>query len=183
MASLIIFLLVGIWHGAGGRYLVYGLYNGGIIMFSTLFKPCFERVNQLLHINVKSFLHRLFQMLRTFLLVCIGNVTDLIGRAGDFLPWLRKMTTDHNLGQAKLQMDNGFCLGNADYALLFFCTLLMLAVGAYHEKHPDVSLRATLEKEGALTQWLLLVFGVLAILIFGNYGPGYNAADFVYVQF
>ncbi len=32
-ANLIVFFLVGIWHGAAWKYIVYGMYNGIIIAF------------------------------------------------------------------------------------------------------------------------------------------------------
>ena len=34
VANLIVFFLVGIWHGAAWKYIVYGMYNGVIIAFS-----------------------------------------------------------------------------------------------------------------------------------------------------
>lgn len=36
MANIVVFLVVGIWHGAAWKFIVYGLYNGIIIGFSGL---------------------------------------------------------------------------------------------------------------------------------------------------
>ncbi len=36
VANLIVFFVVGVWHGAAWKYIVYGMYNGIIIAFSGL---------------------------------------------------------------------------------------------------------------------------------------------------
>ena len=36
LANLIVFFVVGVWHGAAWKYIVYGMYNGIIIAFSGL---------------------------------------------------------------------------------------------------------------------------------------------------
>lgn len=183
IASLIVFLVVGIWHGAGSKYILFGIYNGIIIMLSTLFKPCFEWVNRFLHINVKSFAHHAFQIVRTFILVCIGNITDLIWSARDFLPWLRKIITEQNFIAAKEQIGNNISLCKPDYILLILCTLLMFAVGVLRENNPSIPLRTIFEREGTFTQWILIVSCIIVILIFGIYGPGVQASEFAYAQF
>lgn len=33
-ANLVVFFVVGVWHGAAWKYIVYGMYNGIIIAFS-----------------------------------------------------------------------------------------------------------------------------------------------------
>lgn len=76
-ASLIVFLIVGVWHGASWKYVVFGLWNGGVIMLSILMKPLFDGALKKLHINPNNFFWRLFQMLRTFVIVCIGYVFDI----------------------------------------------------------------------------------------------------------
>ena len=35
----------------------------------------------------------------------------------------------------------------------------------------------------ALLQWLIIAAAIVAIVLFGWYGPGYSAAEFVYQQF
>ena len=44
-------------------------------------------------------------------------------------------------------------------------------------------MRQMLETDYQKKQWIILMLGLLAIAIFGVYGPGYNASDFVYMQF
>lgn len=183
VASLIVFLIVGIWHGAGGRYILYGLWNGGIIMLSILFKPCFEWVNRLLHVDTAAMEHRIFQIVRTFLLVCVGNITDLARSGRDCFVWLRRIFTEQSLATGGQEILAKLGLTGQEYVLLLLCTLLLYIVGVVRESHPQTPLRDLLDARPLVTRWLLIFFCAAAILIFGVYGPGYSVSEFAYMQF
>ena len=34
-----------------------------------------------------------------------------------------------------------------------------------------------------ILQWAVIFVGLVLVIIFGSYGPGYDPADFVYMQF
>ena len=51
------------------------------------------------------------------------------------------------------------------------------------EKHPETDIRHMLDQKIFFVRALVLYIGVMAVVIFGIYGSGYNAADFVYMQF
>lgn len=43
LADLLIFFIVGVWHGAAWKYIVYGMYNGIIMSFSSIMAPVYEK--------------------------------------------------------------------------------------------------------------------------------------------
>lgn len=183
VASLIVFLIVGIWHGAGSRYILYGLWNGGIIMLSILLKPCFEWLNRVLQIDASSPEHRVFQIMRTFLLVCVGNITDLARGGRDCFVWLRRILTELSPAQALSEINASLGLTVADYHVLLFGTVLLYIVGVIRERHPDTPLRDLLDRRPVFVRWLLIFFCAVAVIVFGMYGPGYSATEFAYMQF
>ena len=183
VASLIVFLIVGVWHGAGARFILYGLWNGGIIMLSILLKPVFMWFNRILHIPVESPEHKLFQIVRTFILVCVGNITDLARGGRDCFVWLRRILFEQQLFRGKTEIINYLGLTFADYNVLILCTALMYAVGILRERDPQGSLRVRLDQYRFITRWTVILAGILAALVFGVYGPGFSAAEFAYVQF
>ena len=79
IANLLVFAVVGIWHGPQAHYLVWGLYNGAVIALADLLEPAFKRVNAALHIPVQSRGWHLFRILRTFVIVNIGWYFDRVG--------------------------------------------------------------------------------------------------------
>lgn len=181
-ASLIVFLLVGVWHGSSWKYVAFGLWNGGIIMLSTLLEPAFEQMTAKLRINVKTLGFRVFQMLRTFVVVLIGYVFDV---APTFMSSMRTfwlMITNQNLAMG-MQEIGGLGLTKLDYLLLAFCTFFLFAVSLIQEKHKEVSLREMLDRKPFIVRYCVLFVGILVLLVFGIYGPGYDPAEFVYMQF
>lgn len=43
IADLIIFFIVGVWHGAAWKYIAYGMYNGLIMAVSVLLEPVYKK--------------------------------------------------------------------------------------------------------------------------------------------
>ena len=42
---------------------------------------------------------------------------------------------------------------------------------------------ALVDGKNAVLQWAVIFVGLVLVIIFGSYGPGYDPADFVYMQF
>lgn len=181
IASLIVFLIVGIWHGSSWKYVAFGLWNGGIIMLSILLKPVFDICNKKLHINPNNFFWKLFQMLRTFIVVCIGYVFDVAPSFRQAIYSFALLLTNQKInGFNKSGLNLG--LEFKDYAIIVFAVIILFIISLIQDK-TNQSIRVFINKRNAVIQWLL-IFGVsLVVLVFGIYGPSYNVGDFVYAQF
>ena len=70
-----------------------------------------------------------------------------------------------------------------DYILLALCVVIVLIISIIQERHSDTTMRALLDKKPFILRFFLYFFLVMAVIIFGIYGSGYAAADFVYMQF
>lgn len=181
-ASLIVFLVVGVWHGASYKYVAFGLWNGVIIMLSTLMQPLFDGVVDKLHINRKNWLFCLFQMFRTFIVVLVGYVFDVAPSFKQGVMTIVRFFTDQSISRGKAEILK-LGLTWKDYVLLSLCVLVVLVVSIIQERHSDTDIRHMLDKKPFILRFLVLFFGIMAVIIFGIYGSGYAAADFVYMQF
>jgi hypothetical protein len=76
VANVIVFLLVGVWHGAEWHYLAWGLYNGIVVALSDLMSPVFDWLVAKLHVRREAGWFRVFSMARTFVVVCVGRLFD-----------------------------------------------------------------------------------------------------------
>lgn len=182
-ASLIVFLMVGLWHGANSKYVAFGLWNGLMIMLSTLLKPFYDGMIRALRINPKSFGYRVFQMLRTFVIVLVGYVFDIAPDFGGAMDMMRRMVCDWQLAAGYHQIDEGIGLITTDYLVLLFGLIVMFTVSVIQERNSTIRLREILNRKPFVLQWFLMTGCIIAILVFGQYGPGYDAAEFVYMQF
>lgn len=178
-ASLIVFLIVGVWHGASWKYVAFGLWNGGIIMLSILMKPLFDGVLKKLHINPNNFFWGLFQMLRTFVIVCIGYVFDIAPSFRQAM-WTFKMILTRQSISTGLSQIKAIGMG---YSLIAIGAIVVLLVSIIQERFPNMKVRERLDTFPFVVRWFIVLAAVLFIAIYGMYGPGYNAADFVYAQF
>ena len=181
-ASLVIFLIVGVWHGAGLKYVVYGIWNGAILMMSTILAPIYRDTNKMLHIREESFTFRLFRMTRTFLLAYIGYVIDLAPNMHGAIIMFRNMIFDQNFVVAYEQIKQ-MSLYKGEYMLLLICTFVLLVVGIIQEIHKDITIRQMMDRRPFVLRWIVIYIGIMSIVVLGTYGPGYDPADFVYMQF
>lgn len=97
IGNLVVFFIVGVWHGAEWRYIIYGLYNGVIIGVSGLLADSYRKWKKALHIKDKQRAWKLFQILRTFLLVNISWFFDRAGGVSAALTMMRKTVTEFSI--------------------------------------------------------------------------------------
>lgn len=180
-ASLIVFLVVGIWHGASWKYVAFGLWNGGVIMLSILMKPLFDSILKKLHINPSNFLWGLFQMLRTFIVVCIGYVFDIAPSFKQAIWTFKMILIGQKLSGFKAQLIE-LGLGKINLGILGIGALVILVSSIIQEK-TNQQIRTLVDKKPVILECCIIVVGVIAVTILGIYGPGYDPADFVYMQF
>ena len=184
LANLIVFLVVGIWHGAAWKFIIYGLYNGLIIAFSGLMAPSYRKWKTVLHISDDSPGFHLFQILRTFLLV---NISWFFYRAEDvgtaFL-MMKNTLTHFNLRQI---LEPGIEIGEASgttYTLaalgvIIAGCLLLFAVSVLEERGKDLAEIFSRQHwlfKGAVYLGLLLLLPALG-------QPSGEAGGFIYAQF
>lgn len=183
IATFIVFLLIGIWHGANWKYVGFGLWNAIIIFASNLLEPVFEGINTKLKIRTKSLSFRIVQMIRTFIIVLIGYYFDIADGFMDALNMMKRSIFDAHLGnltESKIRWSLG--LTAKDYAIVGIGLAIVFFVSLYQERSQQ-KVRDTLEKQSIWAQWVVLLAGLLLILTLGMYGPGISVGEFVYMQF
>ena len=146
-----------------------------------IFKPLGEKILKILKIDEDKFSYKLFQIIRTTTLVIFGM---LIFRANNLhIAWdmFKNIYTTTNIDL----LFNGkmFNIGftYADFNILVICTIIMLVIGILQEK--GYNIREKISKQNLPFRWILYYSIIFAIIIFGIYGPGYVASDFIYGQF
>ena len=182
IASLIVFLVVGIWHGANWKYVAFGIWNGGIIMISILMKPVFDWVLAKLRINAQSFAYGVFQMFRTFLVVLVGYVFDVAPDFTQAMNTFKLAFTDQSLSVGRSQISE-LGLEKYEYAIIIFGMIVVFVASVIQERHSSTTIREMLDKKPFALRGLVIFAGFMLVLVFGIYGPKYDPAAFVYMQF
>ncbi|MGN0991095.1 MAG: MBOAT family O-acyltransferase, partial [Candidatus Ventricola sp.] len=135
LGNILVFLLVGIWHGASMNYVLWGLYNGLILAASALLDPLYKRANDRLGARVvgsRGFY--VLRVLRTFVIVNIGWYFDRAVRASDAFAMLGKTF----FAPAFAQLSDGTLLTlgltAGDFAVLAAATAILFAVSVLQER-------------------------------------------------
>lgn len=177
--NLLVFWLVGVWHGPDWKFIFYGLYHGVIIVVSSLMAAHFQNWKKRLHIWETSPLWKGFQIARTFVLVNISWYFDMAVSLGAAFAMMKSTVVGFRLSTltdgSLLQLG----LGAEDFLILVVGCLVVLAVSVLQER--GVSIRSRLAEAPLPLRWgiyLALIFSMAALgQIEGTEG------GFIYAQF
>ena len=176
-----VWLLTGLWHGTRWNYIIWGLYWGVLITGSTIFAPEIKKLTALLHINTEAGSWKIFQMARTFLIFMLAQIFTIPENLSDSMLLFKKIIFDfhpESLVDTTLYM-MGLNMPNFILALVF--TGVLWAVSYAQEK--GVCVRERIGASNIVFRWAIYYIAFFTIVIFGIYGPAYNAADFIYMKF
>lgn len=176
LMNVIVFLIVGIWHGTGSQYAGWGLYNGIIIAFSVLMEESYKKWKTSLHIDDQSKGWQNFRLVRTFLIVTIGWVFDCKNSASEAIAMFFRMFLMHKTDLSVIFPE----LTEAAFYLpiLLIACLILLYVDIQHER--GISFRAQYEGKPYWTQVLIWTLLFQACLLFGR---TVGAGGFMYANF
>jgi len=154
LGNILVFLLVGVWHGATGNYVAWGLYNGLILAVSALLEPAYKRFGERHEALVKSRRFYVFRVLRTFVIVNIGWYFDRALRLSDAFEMLLKTAFDPRFFQLADGTLLRLGLGCGDFAVLLGALVILVFVSVMQER--GVRMRAWLMERSTPVRWLLL---------------------------
>lgn len=180
IANIIVFFVVGIWHGASWGNIGWGLYNGVLIAFSVLAADWYLSWKQALHINDKSKGWHLFMVLRTFILMNISWYFDCASSFGHAVKMMKYSVTRFNPSEF-LSISSGK-LGTAytPYALLTIVAgcILLFVISYIQEKGTDVQ-EAIARKPVAVRVSMIVILLIITLAL----GPMSAGKGFIYAQF
>ena len=181
IALFCVWLCNGLWHGAGWHYIFFGMYHFALILGGSLIEPLVVKTTGALHINRASLPYRVMQMLRTAVLVCIGELFFRANGLRAGLAMFRKIFTDFSLTTFHDRTVFTFGADKFDFLIVLALLAVIFVIGLLQER--KISIRATLIQKPLPLQFAVTYALILAIVIFGAYGPGYVPVDPIYAGF
>jgi len=183
VTPFVVFFLINIWHGLGWQRVINAIYMAGLISLSVAFQPLFKKIVQKLHINTEAFSYRVFQMLRTFLLLCISRIMTKAPSFGVALEMLKAAFTDYTEIIKMFFEGRMYELGldAGGFIVAIAAILVLLVIGILQEG--GMSVRETLAKQNTVFRWAIYLLLIFSVLIFGKYGSGFDAGSFIYGRY
>lgn len=185
LANILVFMLVGLWHGPELHFFVWGLYNGLVIAFSDLLSPVFAKMNELLHINVKSRGMHVFRIIRTFIIVNIGWYFDYIIDVKKAFIYLKN--TFVHFGSPLVLFNRDYLIqifGHISYfesqiLLVIIGTAIVFAVSILKENKVDVYKK--IQEKNIAVRWM--AYYLLLALIILSFSFSNGQTGFMYAQY
>lgn len=176
---MIVFLTSGLWHGAGWGFIIWGFLHGFYQVAGDLLKPTREYFIEKFNINRNGFFHKLSQIIIVFILVdfawiffranTFGDAIGIIKNMFVFNPWVLFDGSLYNLG-----------LDQKDFTVGILAIFVLIIVSLLRRNTRLINL---IGRQNIIVRWTFYFTFLYSILIFGIYGPGYAAQQFIYFQF
>ena len=178
--NMAVFLVSGLWHGAGWHFILWGGPHGLYQGVGRLTLPARRRIRGALGISEENPICRLAAWAFTFSLVAFAFLLFRANSMSDAALLIRALLLDFRpealLGGGLYELG----LDRQDLAAAAVSVLVLILSDLLQERRP---MGPVLERQPLILRWTVYLLLIFAVLIFGIYGPGYDAAAFIYFAF
>lgn len=179
---LITFAASGLWHGANWTFVIWGLLHGIYQIMEKELSSIVRRINEKLHTKTESFGYRFLKVAFTFILVDFAWIFFRADSISQAIGYISRMIHYRDWWSLFDQSIYTLGLDVQEFHILFLAVLLLVCVDVLRYSHKE-TLDVFLQKQCLVFRWGVLLVLLFSCLIFGCYGPGFESAQFVYLQF
>ncbi len=179
LATMAVWFTTGIWHGSSWNFIVWGLLNGVVILVSQEFEPLYAKFHQRFNVG-ETFGFRLFQVMRTFLLMSSLRILDCYRDVGLSFRMFGSMFTKLNVNELFTGSLLKLGLKISDYILLLIGVIVLIAFSLVQRSG---SVREKISGKPVVLKYAVYILLFFSIIIFGAYGIGFDSNQFIYNQF
>jgi D-alanyl-lipoteichoic acid acyltransferase DltB (MBOAT superfamily) len=176
---LFVFLVSGLWHGADWKFVVWGGIHGCYQIFETIFSSTLSRFWNLIKLDGTKF-QKSFNWVTTMSVVLFAWIFFRANSIEDATMIISKIYTDFknilHVGYL-IQSLQATSLTKSTFIALFISIIIML-VDDMRTEVEGVGILSAFKTKVAL-RWILYVFYLLVILLFGFFGK----SEFIYFEF
>ncbi len=181
IALFCVWICNGLWHGSAWSYIFFGMYHFVLILLGRIIEPLVKKINTKLHIDNKKLWYRLIQIIRTTILVFIGELFFRANGLKAGLEMFGKMITNFSFEQ----IQNGTVLNLGidlhDFIIMGVMVVVITIISLLKEK--GINIRESISKKNVVLRWSLYYTLIIAIIVFGSYGLGIVPLDPMYANF
>jgi D-alanyl-lipoteichoic acid acyltransferase DltB (MBOAT superfamily) len=211
VAMFILWFSVGLWHGGEMKYVIgSGLLHWAYIVTGELTLPFFTWLfGEKMKINMKGRFADCVRVVRTFILVCIG---DLFFRADNVPHALRMLRESVSTFNPQIFVDGSllnFGIDIVDWGIVVVSLIILALVSVMQyrmetgtaTKKTDAAVenndtgkskksvndyanvREFIADRPIVLRWCIYIAFLFFVILIAEYGPGYSAAEFIYKDF
>lgn len=180
LSILAVWFMTGLWHGATWNFIVWGLANGVVILISQELQPLYDRFNKRFAWTTAK-PYRVFSILRTFWLMCFIRSFDCYAGVGNAFKMMASVFTRFNPTEFITRGVLDLGLPVSGYISAGLGLTVVFAVSFIQRNGTDA--REWLTGKPWVMRCAVVASLFFMVLVFGAYGIGYDARQFIYNQF
>ncbi|WP_292213820.1 MBOAT family O-acyltransferase [Butyrivibrio sp.] len=208
VAMFILWFSVGLWHGGEMKYVIgSGLLHWAYIVIGEISLPFFTWLfAEKMHINMKGKFADCVRVVRTFILVCIG---DLFFRADNVPHALRMLKESVTVFNPQIFVDGSLLnlgIDIVDWGIILVSLVILTCVSVMQYKMENgkavpkadgdsknertskkvsdfCNVREYIAERPIVLRWFIYMAFLFMVILIAEYGPGYSAAEFIYKDF
>ena len=181
VALFCVWLANGLWHGAAWSYIFFGMYHFALILGGSIISPAIKFINGKLHISPENPVYKAMQIIRSCLLVVIGEMFFRANGLKAGLAMFTRLITHAGFTPLTKDVLTALHIDMRDIIIVCVAAAIILAVGIFREKGIDVGEK--LYSKNVVVRRAVLYSLIMFIVIFGAYGAGYVPVDPMYAEF
>ncbi|MCI2049551.1 MAG: MBOAT family protein [Lachnospiraceae bacterium] len=178
----LVWLSNGLWHGPRINYVLYGLYYFCLILAELILEKPLLQASKRIGFSLESTGFRIFRFLKLMIIVSMGEMlfrADDLQQAGVMFKSI--LFRPKFSEAASVIMQNGLDLEPAESVTLAFGIAAIVTADILKEKKKDLYSRYS--SHTRVVRWSLIYAAVAVIVLFGEYGSGFDAAGMIYAGF
>ena len=168
VSLLVTFAVIGVWHGAGWTFAIYGLIQGAVIIYETVCARQRDRMKA----RTQRHLYAFVMILRTYLLFALSLLFFRLETVGEVIYTYAHLLDgmDTNVKELNLGMKDFY------WIVVAIATTLMLTVEYIHSR---INLLERTTQWHTLWRWTAYFAFAFIIFLLGAFG----VENFIYIQF
>lgn len=179
---MLTFLVSGLWHGAQWTFVVWGGIHGLYQVIGDLLMPLRKKIVQVFEVKTDCGSYQLTQIFVTFVMTTFAWIffrADSLAQAALYIgrmftkwnPWILFNGGLYELGLDRFEAN-----------VLLVSLLFMFLVDCIRYRKGK-RIDECLQQQNFWFRWLVALFLIVMVVIYGKYGPEYDANQFIYFQF
>ncbi|MBR2045060.1 MAG: MBOAT family protein [Agathobacter sp.] len=178
ISMTVLWFLLGVWHGGTGYYFfASAIIPFILLMGSDSLQSMFAKWTKLFRINNSCTSWRIFQSIRTVLLICICWIFVCAGSTMETFDIVKHMISNPI---ANTTLEEAFIVFGLDVKdVLIMITSLIVLLCVDKKKYEGICIHKFMDEQNFIFKWFVIYVEILVILLYGMVGT----SSFIYFQF
>lgn len=176
---MIVFLVSGLWHGAGWHFVIWGGLNGLYQIIEQILNDVCKGIRKKDNFD-KAFVS-LLKTVWTCVLVGFAWIFFRSDGMGESVKAIKNIIFADNYGVISSGEVFNSILSSSQMIVLLLAIIILLAADMM--KKNGYSMISIITGKNIAMRWFFYMLSIMTILIFGIWGPEFSASNFIYFQF